>query len=108
MFHLLTDTSLFLALPNDCYCQLSGEPLMNMKLLVPNVQQPLIPSRPAMHQNNPKRHEITLKDERSAKRMKVRHEASSTGSKLDLGGTYKTIVVDSERYESRNVQDARM
>ncbi|KAJ7455325.1 hypothetical protein B0H11DRAFT_1739971, partial [Mycena galericulata] len=28
MLHLLTDTSLFIALPNECLCQLVGEPIL--------------------------------------------------------------------------------
>ncbi|KAJ7030376.1 hypothetical protein C8F04DRAFT_889260, partial [Mycena alexandri] len=28
MLHLLVDTSLFIALPNDCLCQLVGEPII--------------------------------------------------------------------------------
>ncbi|KAJ7761909.1 hypothetical protein DFH07DRAFT_683186, partial [Mycena maculata] len=28
MLHLLTDTSIFIALPNDCLCQLVGEPIL--------------------------------------------------------------------------------
>ncbi|KIK10192.1 hypothetical protein K443DRAFT_61217, partial [Laccaria amethystina LaAM-08-1] len=27
MLHLLTDTSLFLSLPNGCFCQVTGEPI---------------------------------------------------------------------------------
>jgi hypothetical protein len=30
--HLLTDTSLFFALPNDCLCQLVGEPIVYIHL----------------------------------------------------------------------------
>ncbi|KAJ3515494.1 hypothetical protein NLJ89_g1720 [Agrocybe chaxingu] len=33
MLHLLADTSIFLALPNGCLCQITGEPLIHM---VPN------------------------------------------------------------------------
>ncbi|KAJ7227314.1 hypothetical protein GGX14DRAFT_347941, partial [Mycena pura] len=32
MLHLLTDTSVFVALPNDCFCQLVGEPMMYVRL----------------------------------------------------------------------------
>ncbi|KAJ7744319.1 hypothetical protein B0H14DRAFT_2406850, partial [Mycena olivaceomarginata] len=32
MMHLLTDTSLFVALPNDCLCQLVGEPIVYIHL----------------------------------------------------------------------------
>lgn len=28
MLHLLTETSLFVSLPNDCLCQMTGEPLI--------------------------------------------------------------------------------
>jgi hypothetical protein len=29
MLHLLTETSIFVALPNDCLCQLTGEPIVH-------------------------------------------------------------------------------
>ncbi|KAJ7261830.1 hypothetical protein B0H12DRAFT_1013349, partial [Mycena haematopus] len=32
MLHLLTDTSLFVALPNNCLCQLVGEPILYIHL----------------------------------------------------------------------------
>jgi telomerase reverse transcriptase len=32
MLHLLTNTSLFVALPNDCLCQLVGEPIVYIHL----------------------------------------------------------------------------
>lgn len=32
MFHLLTETSMFVALPNDCFCQVVGEPIINIRV----------------------------------------------------------------------------
>ncbi|ETW83156.1 hypothetical protein HETIRDRAFT_450817 [Heterobasidion irregulare TC 32-1] len=32
MFHLLTETCLFAPLPNDCLCQMTGEPIVYMKV----------------------------------------------------------------------------
>lgn len=32
MFHLLTETSIFVALPNDCLCQVSGDILLYRRL----------------------------------------------------------------------------
>lgn len=31
MLHLLTETSLFISLPNGCFCQMTGEPIVNVK-----------------------------------------------------------------------------
>lgn len=31
MFHLLTELSIFVPLPNDCLCQVTGEPILHMK-----------------------------------------------------------------------------
>ena len=31
MLHLLVDTSLFVSLPNDCLCQMTGNPVTNLK-----------------------------------------------------------------------------
>ncbi|OCH93030.1 hypothetical protein OBBRIDRAFT_704175, partial [Obba rivulosa] len=31
MFHLLTATSIFMPLPNKCLCQMTGEPIVNLK-----------------------------------------------------------------------------
>lgn len=36
MLHLLTDTSLFLSLPNGCFCQVTGEPIIHM---IPGISQ---------------------------------------------------------------------
>ncbi|PBL03541.1 hypothetical protein ARMGADRAFT_901085, partial [Armillaria gallica] len=30
MMHLLTETAIFLSLPNSCFCQMTGEPLINL------------------------------------------------------------------------------
>jgi hypothetical protein len=39
--HLLTETSVFLALPNDCLCQMTGPPLVFKK--VPELLRPEVP-----------------------------------------------------------------
>ncbi|KAI0749800.1 hypothetical protein C8Q80DRAFT_1058573, partial [Daedaleopsis nitida] len=31
MFHLLTETSVFVSLPNGCLCQLTGDAIVNLK-----------------------------------------------------------------------------
>lgn len=35
MIHLLTDTSIFVSLPNGCLCQMSGVPVVNLRPSVP-------------------------------------------------------------------------
>ncbi|KAF9052479.1 hypothetical protein BDZ89DRAFT_905332, partial [Hymenopellis radicata] len=32
MFHLLTQTSIFISLPNECLCQMTGPPLIHIRL----------------------------------------------------------------------------
>lgn len=47
MFHLLAQTSIFLKLPNECLCQIAGEPMINlppphdMLFSIPTFRQPL-------------------------------------------------------------------
>lgn len=41
MLHLLTETSIFLSLPNGCLCQLAGEPII---YLTPKIQTTTDPS----------------------------------------------------------------
>ncbi|TBU41939.1 hypothetical protein BD309DRAFT_1039323 [Dichomitus squalens] len=38
MFHLLTETSVFVSLPNGCLCQMTGDPVLHMK---PSVAVPV-------------------------------------------------------------------
>ena len=45
MFHLLTETCLFAPLPNDCLCQMTGEPIVYMK--VPPFKRALEPAAAA-------------------------------------------------------------
>jgi hypothetical protein len=35
MLHLLTETHIFIALPNDCLCQMTGEPVIHMTPVAP-------------------------------------------------------------------------
>jgi len=44
MLHLLTATDLFLALPNGCFCQMTGFPLMSARRIV---NQSAIPEKDA-------------------------------------------------------------
>ena len=41
MFHLLTETSMFLTLPNGCLCQITGDAILHMRAPL------LTPSQPA-------------------------------------------------------------
>lgn len=58
MFHLLTETSIFVALPNDCLCQVTGEIILHQR--PPDIQPddllkdgPITPLHPNVV---PKRH----------------------------------------------------
>lgn len=40
MFYLLTETSIFVSLPNDCLCQITGDPILHMQSPVPTTTVP--------------------------------------------------------------------
>ena len=66
MLHLLTETSLFISLPNGCFCQMTGEPLVHFKV-------PIGLSTPNSAQVDNKRKRGAADDasERPAKRPKL-------------------------------------
>ncbi|KIM40519.1 hypothetical protein M413DRAFT_73071 [Hebeloma cylindrosporum] len=42
MLHLLTETSIFLSLPNGCLCQLAGEPIIYLTPKIQDISNPFI------------------------------------------------------------------
>ncbi|KAI5892940.1 uncharacterized protein SCHCODRAFT_02458821, partial [Schizophyllum commune H4-8] len=45
MIHLLTDTSIFVSLPNGCLCQMSGVPVVNLRPAAPAPTAEVEPTR---------------------------------------------------------------
>jgi hypothetical protein len=86
MLHLLTETSIFVSLPNQCLCQLTGEPLIhiipsNSGIMVQKsesqgVQAPSIIARLATKRKASGQHE----DERPPKRLRIYESVSTTGN----------------------------
>jgi hypothetical protein len=80
MLHLLTETSVFLSLPNGCLCQLTGVPIV---LITPNVQNdhisfPLQPCEKSGTLSNKKRSFPALdKEERLSKHQKLANFTTS-------------------------------
>ena len=91
MLHLLTETSIFVSLPNQCLCQLTGEPLIhiipsNSGIMVQKsesqgVQAPSIIARLATKRKAPGQHE----DERPPKRLRIYDSVSSVSTTGNAG-----------------------
>ncbi|GJE88721.1 telomerase reverse transcriptase [Phanerochaete sordida] len=96
IFHLLTETSLFIGLPNDCYCQLTGEPIMNMKL--PEGLTRDVANDPAHEtaDGGRKRSAQPHPDERPAKRLKLDQATTKhvLGNKATDSGVEKRTPAD--------------
>ncbi|KAF7974772.1 hypothetical protein HWV62_11243 [Athelia sp. TMB] len=74
MLHLLTETSIFVSLPNQCLCQVTGDPLIHMIPPTPVLQRPprLAPEAACSAEMRPaKRKAIDHQDERPNKRMRL-------------------------------------
>ncbi|KAK7690659.1 hypothetical protein QCA50_005758 [Cerrena zonata] len=67
MLHLLTETSIFISLPNGCFCQMTGEPIVNFKAPINLSHRP-----PAQVDNDRKRKASDdTGDERPRKRCRL-------------------------------------
>jgi hypothetical protein len=80
MLYLLTETSIFVSLPNQCLCQMTGEPLIHIVPLNSGtlrqrleLQEPQEQVPPAMKRKAVGRHE----DERPTKRLRIYESVSS-------------------------------
>jgi len=90
MLHLLTETSIFLSLPNGCLCQLAGEPII---YLTPKLQDTSNPRLKAPTNGNQKATRKRLRrevpndtEERPNKRRKL--DASEVKAKNAHGKQY--------------------
>lgn len=84
MLHLLLDTSIFVSLPNQCLCQMTGEPLVyipppNAGIIsrkLPLQEQDKFIDKSTAKRKAPGRHE----DEPPNKRLRVYESISSTST----------------------------
>lgn len=103
MLHLLTETSIFISLPNQCLCQMTGEPLIH---IVPSnsgtllkVSEPIsarasnILVKPSAKRKAPGNHE----DERPTKRLRVHESVASIST---TGATGKFAAQPTIKYVS--------
>lgn len=84
MMHLLTETAIFLSLPNNCFCQMTGEPLINFP-------PPRLPMDPGISSPGKRLTKLPSLDERPTK---LQRTDSSYGSRQwnDPSATLKTVV----------------
>lgn len=78
MTHLLTNTSIFAPLENDCLCQLTGKPIIYHKLpTAPVAQSSSTPPLASTGLARKRTNESTDHDERSTKRLKLANGLAS-------------------------------
>ncbi|PBK75723.1 hypothetical protein ARMSODRAFT_404731 [Armillaria solidipes] len=84
MMHLLTEAAIFLSLPNNCFCQMTGEPLINLP-------PPRLPMDPGISSLGKRSTKLPSLDERPTK---LQRTDSSYGSRQwnDPNATMKTVV----------------
>lgn len=85
MFHLLTETSIFVVLPNDCYCQMTGEPIIYLKAPQFSSFGPQVAEKERDSSGNEllllrKREAEPHMEERHPKRLKLSHSTSTISS----------------------------
>ena len=97
MLHLLTETSVFLSLPNGCLCQVTGVPIV---YITPNVQNdhtsfPLQPCEKSGTVSNKKRSFPAIdEEERPHKRQKLANfTTNGSGVKSPKTTTYVQPVL---------------
>lgn len=86
IFHLLTQTSLFIALPNNCYCQLAGEPILSLKARAQLGQTPSFYTSGAvtnaMVESLKRPREADSAGERPTKRLKISHNVPTAAPQV--------------------------
>ncbi|KAH9481585.1 Telomerase reverse transcriptase [Psilocybe cubensis] len=81
MLHLLTETSIYVSLPNGCLCQLTGEPLINTAPPAYNDESlPKKMTQKRLHENATDTH-----NERPAKRLKLESSVALPNSTKPSG-----------------------
>lgn len=94
MMHLLTEVSIFVPLPNDCLCQVTGEPLLHMKAprFIKSMKASAPPEPQGSNAKQPQveellgtKRKLAYQDhtERQSKRLKLCEAASRTSSFAD-------------------------
>ena len=81
VFHLLTETCVFLALPNGCLCQMTGDPIVHLK--PPQIGEAFLQNEGRIASRGVKRRCIKgYSEERPSKRLKRTHTDSGQGSNI--------------------------
>lgn len=80
MLHLLTETSLFIQLPNDCLCQITGQPILYLTVPSSDNDPSLKKELPDTSSRGKKRvlRSFTTENEPPAKRRKL--ESGTSGN----------------------------
>ena len=96
MLHLLTETSVFLSLPNGCLCQVTGIPVIFVTPIIQNDQTlfSLQPCEKSGTISNKKRSLPAVdKEERPCKRQKLANFTSRSGVKSSKTSGYAQPVL---------------
>lgn len=83
MLHLLTETSIFLSLPNGCFCQMTGQPIVHRKLVVEEPRRLIFPTNVSRKRKAP----METDEERPKKRRKL----DNGSGKARKAGTLYTL-----------------
>ncbi|TFY78051.1 hypothetical protein EWM64_g5960 [Hericium alpestre] len=86
MFHLLTETCVFVPLPNDCLCQLTGEPIVSHKVPFPSGSRmaSILPSTESATRLDAKRGSHSTIEERSLKRPRIASDRDETRGPVEI------------------------
>lgn len=101
IFHLLTQTSLFIALPNNCYCQLVGEPILSLKARTQLGQTPAsdtsAAATKAVVKSLKRPREADNAGERPTKRLKIIHSVPTAAPQVTGRPTAKVPLTITAR-----------
>lgn len=87
VFHLFTETSIFLALPNNCYCQLTGVPLIHLQPRADRALNFKTASSSAYKLNNTNTVQIAMKRKHSANTDSTRPAKKHKLTNSEEGGS---------------------
>lgn len=104
MMHLLTDTSIFVSLPNDCYCQMSGKAILYLRPLPGNpiaeksaAQKRPLDSGSGSYEQQAKRVKLSSNNQTSAERFVVTIFRAWRMMTTDLGDRQAADIVFTRR-----------
>lgn len=96
MIHLLTETNLFISLPNDCLCQMTGEPIVHLKANPQNQQEldrsERLPGKVSTRGSLKRPLTDPTDQEQRAKRLKVTTGIPKSGNRLPVNATMRASM----------------